>query len=282
MTIANDYWEARGSDSLRKRARSAGDERTPTFHDLARIALADEIAQELSACLDEPTISHLSDETVRPSEAGWLSFEAHPWVSARDMAHKHSQDMALEMRPWVTEAGTGWYGEMSPAGFGTYDPSVGMASVNAQDSAGELADLLPTDEFSQAHTVGALLDANGEMLPMTDEMLAEARLAVGLRANGAWHSAPLENDRWLTDGGLYTGPPSSMTQAEAIDEFGSYETAGEVSHRFDSFNQAAEALENAPATYRAEGTQAVVPTSHEALELAANGWLDAHSSCCGA
>lgn len=241
-------WDDDDDDDFNPTHNAAGltDERTTTMTDMETMRLRDEIAHELR--------THLDDEPQRfaPMVNDWTSFADDPWTSARDLAHKNAQEMALEARPWNTEAGTGWYGEISPTGFGQYAPNAGMTGVNAQDSAGELADLLPTDDFSDAHTVGVLLDANGEMLPMTDEMLAEARLAAGMRANGAWHDAPLENDRWLTEGGLYTGPPSSMTEAEAIDEFGSYETAGEVSRRFDRFSQVAEALENAPATYRAQ------------------------------
>jgi len=58
------------------------------------------------------------DEMKRPSEAGWTSYNDDPFTSARDMAHKHSQDIAAEDYPFTTQAGTGWWGETSQSGFG--------------------------------------------------------------------------------------------------------------------------------------------------------------------
>lgn len=66
-----------------------------------------------------PTLPTLrTDESVRPSEAGWVSYNDDPWTTSKDMAAKTKADLAAELYEFTTQAGTGWWGELSEAGFG--------------------------------------------------------------------------------------------------------------------------------------------------------------------
>lgn len=64
-----------------------------------------------------PTVTE-QNELKRPSEAGWVSYNDDPWTTYGDMAKKHAADLAAELYEFTTQAGTGWWGELTPSGFG--------------------------------------------------------------------------------------------------------------------------------------------------------------------
>lgn len=70
---------------------------------------------------DNERMAEMLTETmddVRPSEAGFVSYNDDPWTSFRTMEAKHAADLAAEAYPYTTTAGTGWWGELSAQGFG--------------------------------------------------------------------------------------------------------------------------------------------------------------------
>lgn len=78
----------------------------------------DDEARQIHTKCGPPLPTLRTNELVRPSEAGWVSYNDDPWTESKDLAAKGKADLARELYEFTTQAGTGWWGELSEAGFG--------------------------------------------------------------------------------------------------------------------------------------------------------------------